>query len=210
MTLNENCPRVFVQVGIENFMSGGTLTVDRHDGGPVRRYTAEEGGTGGLARSGNFIVLGAGFGPAARYFNLLLTDLPSGADISMTSAPAGAAGSVTRAAIRLDTVRPEVADRTLLDGLAQPYYQTPSAAPSEITLKNFLPPTALRGKVRIPMPPNTDYVENVATYEYRITTDEALRLGILAGQADDPAKIAAASLIKNRDRSAIVMAAQAR
>ncbi|WP_407570736.1 hypothetical protein [Deinococcus altitudinis] len=158
MTLTEPAARLFVQIGIDNFTTGGGLIVDKHDGTGVRVYRAEEGSSGGIVRAGNATISGPGLKPNARYFNLLLTDLPSGTEISATSVPATTGTIVTRASILIDTMRPEKVDGVLLGGLALPYYQVPASAPAEIELNDFLPPSALRGKVRVPMPPASDYV----------------------------------------------------
>ncbi|MFC4428024.1 hypothetical protein [Deinococcus navajonensis] len=97
--------------------------------------------------------------------------------------------------------RPERINTTLLDALAAFHYSVPASDPADLTLKTFHPPAALTGQVSY-----GTYTRPVDAWEYRITGNRGLELAALTGQAEDPAALAQASLIKARDGKATIQA----
>lgn len=95
--------------------------------------------------------------------------------------------------------RPEVLRRDLLDKIAKRYYNIPATMPADIEVRGII--TKRTGRVTW-----RGWQSPVECYEYRITAERGLCTGILAGQADDPAKLAQADLIKARDGRAVITA----
>jgi hypothetical protein len=195
-TVNTFTRRLYLQVAINHFAAGGgTLTVAQ-PGVPTVSYTAADGMMDGVQ--------------SFTRFTATLYDLPVGTVIAVSGGPdAALSGALGQAQVGLREIRGDVPNSALLDGLAKYYYTRPTVAPADIESGGFVAPSDLCGKVSTPLPNGAgDYIENVAAYEYRLTAAEGLILGVQAGQADDPARLAAASLIKSLANKAAVTGAQ--
>ena len=88
-----------------------------------------------------------------------------------------------------------------LDAVAKPYFRIPAEEPAEIDLRTILGREELAGKVKL-----DDYTSTVAAYEYRLSSAGGMTMGIMAGQAEDPQRLAQAELIKFRDKAAVIEA----
>jgi len=195
-TVNTFSRRLYLGVAINHFVAGGgTLTVAR-PGVPAVSYGVADGSTDNAPN-------------AFTRFKLTLYNVPVGTVITASGGPDPSLPSgLAQAELGVRDIRGEVPDAVKLDGLAKFYYSRPSVAPADIESGTFVAPEDLRGQVSTPLPTGQgDYVQNVATYEYRLTGD-GLVFGVLAGQADDPARLAAASLIKSLANKAAVTGAQ--
>ena len=95
-------------------------------------------------------------------------------------------------------------DRGLLDGLAKYHFVSPAQDPADIPLSALRAPADLPGLVDTP-----GFTRPAAAYEYRMTAREGVRLWVMVGQAEDPAKLAMNSLIKRRDTQATLNALNA-
>jgi len=194
-TVNTFSRRLYLGVAINHFTAGGgTLTVAR-PGLPAVSYGSADGTTDGPN--------------TFTRFKLMLYNVPAGTVITASGGPDSSLPSgLAQAELGVRDIRGEVPNTVLLDGLAKFYYSRPSVSPADIESGTFVAPEDLRGKVSTPLPTGQgDYTQNVATYEYRLT-GEGLVFGVLAGQADDPARLAAASLIKSLANKAAVTGAQ--
>ena len=92
-------------------------------------------------------------------------------------------------------------DTPLLDRLARYYYQTPAQTPADIELRTFIPPAELPKYITL-----NGWQSIVDGWEYRLTAERGMTLACLAGQAEDPASLAQAELIKARDGRAVIEA----
>lgn len=101
--------------------------------------------------------------------------------------------------------RPERLNTALLDRLARFHYNIPASAPADIELREFRPPSACAGYVTL-----NGWQSPVEAWEYRLSADRGMTVGVLAGQADDPNKLAQAELIKARDGRAVITALASR
>ena len=101
--------------------------------------------------------------------------------------------------------RPERLNTALLDRLARFHYNIPATAPADIELREFRPPSACAGYVTL-----NGWQSPVEAWEYRLSADRGMTVGVLAGQADDPNKLAQAELIKARDGRAVITAVTSR
>lgn len=101
--------------------------------------------------------------------------------------------------------RPERVNGALLDEIAQFHYNFPAQEPAEIEIDEFRSFEDLTGRVRV-----DEYERPVELWEYRLTGDRGMKLAALAEQAEDPAKLAQAALIKARDDQSVITALTAR
>lgn len=134
---------------------------------------------------------------------LTLYNLPEGTQLRFIGKAdsSGTTPGRRKVAVQIRESRPEVPNTALLDGLAKYHYSTPAQEPADIETLTFRPPRDLAGRVSV-----GDYNRAVEAWEYRLTAARGLTLAALTGQADDPAKLAQASLIKQRDGQATVNA----
>ncbi|MFC6591668.1 hypothetical protein ACFP81_06360 [Deinococcus lacus] len=116
--------------------------------------------------------------------------------VPVTERPAGSYTELALVEFRLERV-----DRALLDRLAAYHYRTPAREPADIELRQFIAPANLPKYVTL-----GDYQSIVDAWEYRLTAARGLTLACLAGQAEDPAALAQADLIKARDGQAVITA----
>lgn len=107
------------------------------------------------------------------------------------------------AQLNLIEFRADAINTALLDGLAGFHYASPAQEPADIETQVFVPPVSLPGRVRVTPADGPVYEHPLEAVEYRIT-NRGMQMGWLAGQADDPAALAQASLIKQRDGQAII------
>lgn len=108
-------------------------------------------------------------------------------------------------ALFVTQLRGEQYDRDLLDRLARFHYNIPASAPADIELREFRPPSECAGYVTL-----NGWQSPVEAWEYRLSADRGMTVGVLAGQADDPNKLAQAELIKARDGRAVTTALTSR
>lgn len=108
----------------------------------------------------------------------------------------------------LTEFRPEQLRRDLLDRLARYHYKTPAPEPADIELLTFIPPAELPKYITLTGHPNVagTYQSIVDAWEYRLSAERGMTLGCLAGQAEDPAVLAQADLIKARDGQSVIIA----
>lgn len=119
---------------------------------------------------------------------------------------AGADPSRTSHQVDVYEFRPEVVDTDLLDGLAAFHYLSPAQEPADIQTSVFVPPVDLPGRVRVEgASVGTAYEQPLEAVEYRITSN-GMQMGWMAGQSEDPAALAQASLIRKRDGQAVITA----
>lgn len=104
------------------------------------------------------------------------------------------------AQITVYEARPLVAS-SKLDRIAEYYYKTPASEPADIESRVFRTPEQLAKYVRL-----GDYQSIVDAWEYRLSAARGMTLGCLTGQAEDPAALAQAELIKQRDGQAVITA----
>lgn len=107
-------------------------------------------------------------------------------------------------ALRLTRLRGEYANPAslgLLDRLARYHYSTPTPTPADIELRTFISPAELPKYVTL-----GGWQSLVDGWEYRLTAERGMTLACLAGQAEDPASLAQAELIKARDGQAVIAA----
>ena len=112
-----------------------------------------------------------------------------------------APGDSTVTSFNTAEFRPERLNTALLDRLARFHYNIPASAPADIELREFRPPSACAGYVTL-----NGWQSPVEAWEYRLSADRGMTVGVLAGQADDPNKLAQAELIKARDGRAVITA----
>lgn len=101
--------------------------------------------------------------------------------------------------LSVSEARGEILDTRLLDRLAKFHYDIPATAPADLELRGFHPDRA--GNVTL-----NGWQSPVDAWEYRLSADRGMCTGILAGQRDDPNKLAQAELIKARDQRAVIQA----
>ncbi|WP_339098318.1 hypothetical protein WDJ50_18310 (plasmid) [Deinococcus sp. VB142] len=101
--------------------------------------------------------------------------------------------------LKFGELRGEVLDRNLLDQLAKYHYNVPATAPADLELRGFYSGQA--GNVTL-----NGWQSPVDAWEYRLSAARGMCTGILAGQRDDPSKLAQAELIKARDQKAVITA----
>lgn len=101
---------------------------------------------------------------------------------------------------QLFEARPERVNVALLDALATYHYSIPAQEPADIETDEFRTPNDLAGRVRV-----DSYERPSELWEYRLTGDHGWRLAALCEQAEDPADLARAALIKARDTEAIIV-----
>jgi hypothetical protein len=127
--------------------------------------------------------------------------IPPGSTVTIHAAPLATAPTGQRAVtIAVDELRPEVPSAQL-DALAMSFFHTPSTDPADIELLSYLTPAQLGGRVTL-----GSYQSPVDAWEYRLSVAHGLTLGVLSGQAEDPARLAQAALIKARDGKAVITA----
>jgi len=194
-TLTEPAARLRVDVYFGGTHPGDTaryLELTAPDGRTLRRDAAQYGSTavgGFLGYMRDTLYAGA-------------VPWPAGTVIRLVSTPDPAQPVGNRLAnLSFTRLVPERANAEVLDRLAQHHYSVPASEPADIELATYRAPADLAGRVTL-----NDYTRAVEAWEYRLTAGRGLTLAALTGQADDPAKLAQAALIKARDGQATITA----
>lgn len=131
---------------------------------------------------------------------------PAGTTLRLHAAPYAFTGGVNRAQVVVYRMRFQAPDAVALDGLAAFHYVSPAQEPADIQTSVFVPPTDLPGRVRVEgASVGAAYEQPLEAIEYRITSN-GMQMGWMAGQSEDPAALAQASLIKKRDGQAVITA----
>lgn len=117
--------------------------------------------------------------------------------------------SGTNLTVKVGEFRPERVNTGLLDRLAKFFYRTPAQQPAEIETTDFWIPADLRGRVSCVPEIGGAYENRVEAWEYRLSGARGVTVAALAGQADEPLRLAQAELIKARDEGAVIKALSA-
>lgn len=115
-----------------------------------------------------------------------------------------AQGTQAGPAMRVFEARPEAIDTELLDGLARAHYSIPAQDPADVTLRRFVPPAELTGRVRV-----ATWERPVEGWEYRISAEISnggLELVAQTGQLESPQALARNTLLKAQAQRATVQA----
>lgn len=130
-----------------------------------------------------------------------IVQMTGSSQVTLTVAPAEGAGSV---ALGLLEFRVDYLHNSMLDRMAEYHYVLPAVEPADIEAEGFIHPFDVGGRVKV-----GGYERAVDCWEYRLTDERGLTMGVLTGQADDPYKLAQAALIKRQSTNAVIAAVTA-
>ncbi len=126
-------------------------------------------------------------------------------DVTLTAAtPEGSGASGLSGILTLFEFRADRIDHQTLDRMAEYHYSFPASEPADLEFEGFRAPADLSGRVQL-----GTYERAVEVWEYRLTDDRGLTMGVLTGQADDPYKLAQALLLKRQASNAVITAVSA-